>query len=65
MAAEFLKDCRVEVVKMGVGGWGVTALLQGGKLGKTVTLCTDFDALPIEDQKEVPYKYSEGEWIYE
>ncbi|WP_338449892.1 amidohydrolase [Niallia oryzisoli] len=55
MVAEFLKDCGLEV-KTGVGGRGVTALLRGGKPGKTVALRADFDALPIEDQKEVPYK---------
>ncbi|KAA9017676.1 M20 metallopeptidase family protein [Niallia endozanthoxylica] len=55
MAAEFLTDCGLEV-KTGVGGRGVTALLRGGKPGKTVALRADFDALPIEDQKEVPYK---------
>lgn len=55
MVAEFLKDCGLEV-KTGVGGRGVTALLRGGKPGKTVALRADFDALPIEDEKEVPYK---------
>lgn len=55
MVADFLKDCGLEV-KTGVGGRGVTALLRGGKPGKTVALRADFDALPIEDQKEVPYK---------
>ena len=55
MVAEFLKDCGLEV-KTRVGGRGVTALLRGGKPGKTVALRADFDALPIEDQKEVPYK---------
>jgi amidohydrolase len=55
MIAEFLKDCGLEV-RTGVGGRGVTALLRGGKPGKTVALRADFDALPIEDQKEVPYK---------
>jgi amidohydrolase len=55
MVAEFLKDCGLEV-KTGVGGRGVTGLLRGGKPGKTVALRADFDALPIEDQKEVPYK---------
>ncbi|PWT95799.1 MAG: amidohydrolase [Bacteroidetes bacterium] len=55
MIAEFLIGCGLEV-RTGVGGRGVTALLRGGKPGKTVALRADFDALPIEDQKEVPYK---------
>ncbi|AGT31074.1 hypothetical protein M493_03840 [Geobacillus genomosp. 3] len=53
--AQFLQDCGLEV-KTGVGGRGVTALLRGGKPGKTVALRADFDALPIQDQKDVPYK---------
>ncbi|KMZ41901.1 MULTISPECIES: amidohydrolase [Bacillales] len=43
-------------VQTGVGGMGVVGLLKGGKPGKTVALRADFDALPIHDEKEVPYK---------
>lgn len=43
-------------VKTGVGGRGVVGTLTGGKPGKTVALRADFDALPIQDEKEVPYK---------
>ncbi|MFC4559161.1 M20 family metallopeptidase [Virgibacillus kekensis] len=39
-----------------VGGNGVIATLEGGKPGKTVALRADFDALPIQDEKDVPYK---------
>ncbi|WP_079480695.1 amidohydrolase [Halobacillus salinus] len=39
-----------------VGGNGVLATLEGGKPGKTVALRADFDALPIEELNEVPYK---------
>ncbi|WP_112180095.1 MULTISPECIES: M20 family metallopeptidase [Paraliobacillus] len=39
-----------------VGGNGVVARLVGGKPGKTIALRADFDALPIQDEKEVPYK---------
>jgi amidohydrolase len=43
-------------VRANVGGNGLVALIQGGKPGKTVALRADFDALPIQDEKEVPYK---------
>jgi amidohydrolase len=43
-------------VRTGVGGRGVVAKLQGGKPGKTVALRADFDALPIQEENEVPYK---------
>lgn len=39
-----------------VGGNGVIATLTGGKPGKTVALRADFDGLPIQDEKDVPYK---------
>lgn len=42
--------------KTKVGGNGVIATLKGGKPGKTVALRADFDALPIQDEKNVPYK---------
>lgn len=43
-------------VKGNVGGNGVVAKIYGKKPGKTVALRADFDALPIHDEKEVPYK---------
>src|SRR5690625_7108030 len=42
--------------KANVGGNGIIATLQGGKPGKTVAFRADFDALPIQDEKDVPYK---------
>lgn len=39
-----------------VGGNGVIATLKGDLPGKTVALRADFDALPIQDEKDVPYK---------
>jgi amidohydrolase len=39
-----------------VGGNGVVARISGSKAGKTVALRADFDALPIDDEKDVPYK---------
>ncbi|WP_371807159.1 M20 metallopeptidase family protein [Halalkalibacter krulwichiae] len=55
MIATYLRELGLEV-KTEVGGRGVTALLKGGKPGKTVALRADFDALPIQDEKSVPYK---------
>ncbi|WP_017379231.1 M20 family metallopeptidase [Paenisporosarcina sp. TG-14] len=39
-----------------VGGNGVVARVKGGLPGKTVALRADFDALPIQDEKDVSYK---------
>ena len=52
---DFYHDLGIEV-KANVGGNGVVARVKGGKPGKTVALRADFDALPIQDEKDVPYK---------
>ncbi|WP_062234788.1 amidohydrolase [Fictibacillus sp. FJAT-27399] len=53
--ANYLKDIGLEV-RTKVGGHGVVGFLKGGKPGKTIALRADFDALPITDEKNVPYK---------
>ncbi|KIL44292.1 M20 metallopeptidase family protein [Jeotgalibacillus soli] len=53
--ADFLIELGLEV-RTEVGGRGVVGLLKGGKPGKVVALRADFDALPIQDEKDVPYK---------
>ncbi|WP_318505346.1 M20 family metallopeptidase [Bacillus sp. T3] len=43
-------------VEGNIGGNGVVARIVGSKKGKTVALRADFDALPIQDEKDVPYR---------
>ncbi|MBS2968264.1 amidohydrolase [Metabacillus sp. KIGAM252] len=52
---EYYENLGVEV-KDKVGGNGLTAVIKGSKPGKTVAFRADFDALPIQDEKSVPYK---------
>ncbi|GAA0596222.1 N-acetyl amino acid acetylase SndC [Virgibacillus siamensis] len=53
--ADFYKELGIPY-ETNVGGNGVIATLKGGKPGKTIALRADFDGLPIQDQKDVPYK---------
>ena len=53
--ADRLEELGVEV-RRGVGGRGVVGTIHGGKPGKTIAFRADFDALPIDDKKDVPYK---------
>ncbi|QNF28293.1 M20 family metallopeptidase [Metabacillus elymi] len=52
---EYYKKLGVEV-RSNVGGNGVVATIKGDLPGPTVALRADFDALPIQDEKEVEYK---------
>src|SRR2546421_11923602 len=40
-------------VKTNIGGHGLIGILEGNHPGKTIALRADFDALPINDEKEV------------
>lgn len=53
--ANFYEELQIPY-QTNVGGNGLIATLKGGKPGKTVALRADFDALPIQDEKNVPYK---------
>lgn len=53
--ARQLESFGVEV-RRGVGGRGVVGTIRGSKPGKTIAFRADFDALPIDDKKDVPYK---------
>ncbi|MFC0090943.1 amidohydrolase [Allobacillus sp. GCM10007491] len=39
-----------------VGGYGIIGTIQGGRPGKNIALRADFDALPIQEENDVPYK---------
>ena len=43
-------------VRRNVGGNGVVAYLKGGKPGPTVALRADFDALPIQEETDLPFR---------
>ncbi|WP_409252107.1 M20 family metallopeptidase [Bacillus sp. SCS-153A] len=43
-------------VRTEVGGRGVVAKLKGGKPGPTIALRADFDALPIQEETDLPHK---------
>jgi len=55
MIAAILESYGIEV-RTNVGGRGVVGTIRGAKPGKTIALRADFDALPIQDEKDVPYK---------
>ena len=55
LVAERLRALKLGV-KTGVGKTGVLATIEGGKPGKTVLLRADMDALPIQEENEVPYR---------
>ncbi|MHA6259109.1 M20 metallopeptidase family protein [Sporosarcina sp. CAU 1771] len=55
MIASILEGFGIEV-RRNVGGRGVVGTIYGANPGKTIALRADFDALPIQDEKDVPYK---------
>jgi amidohydrolase len=55
VVAEKLRALGLEV-KTGVGKYGVVALLKGAKPGPVVAVRADMDALPIQENIDVPYK---------
>lgn len=52
--ARYLRELGIEV-REHVGGNGVVGRIRGGD-GPTIALRADFDALPIQDVKDVPYR---------
>lgn len=55
---EYLRDLGLENIRRGFGGTesGVTADLRGSRPGKFIALRGDIDALPLEEESEVPYR---------
>jgi amidohydrolase len=52
---KILRELGLET-KMLVNGTGVRGYLKGGASGKTLALRADMDALPIQEESDVPYK---------
>ncbi|MGG1619284.1 M20 family metallopeptidase [Paenibacillus sp. NRS-1782] len=55
IVAEHLRELGLEVIT-NVGKTGVVGLLRGKSPGPTIGLRADMDALPIQDEKTVPYR---------
>lgn len=55
LVAEHLRALGLDV-RTEVGGHGVVGLLRGGKPGPVVALRADMDALPVEEQVDLPFK---------
>jgi len=53
--AERLRELELPV-RTGIAGTGVLADIRGGRKGKAVLLRADMDALPIQEENEVPYR---------
>lgn len=53
---DFYKGKEVEVQTNVGNGFGIIVTINGGKVGKTIGLRADFDALPIVEETDVPFK---------
>ena len=54
--ADFYKGKDVEIQTNVGNGYGIVVTIKGGKPGKTIGLRADFDALPIVEETDVPFK---------
>ncbi|MDN7242247.1 amidohydrolase [Planococcus sp. N028] len=54
--ADFYSGKDVEVQTHVGNGYGIVVTIRGGKPGKTIGLRADFDALPILEETDVPFK---------
>ncbi|MFO7888746.1 MAG: amidohydrolase [bacterium] len=55
IVADYLEECGLKVTR-GIAKTGVMGLLEGKNTGPTLLLRADMDALPIQEENEVPYK---------
>ncbi len=53
---DFYKGKDVEIETNVGGGYGIIVTITGGKPGKTIGFRADFDALPIFEETDVPFK---------
>ncbi len=57
LIADHLKTLKLDEVRTDVGVTGVVGVLKGGKPGdKVIALRADFDALPVKELADVPFK---------
>lgn len=54
--AEILRELKLDEVHTEIAKTGVVGLLRGTAPGKTFALRADMDALPIQEENDVPYK---------
>lgn len=54
--ANFYKGKDVEMKRNVGNGYGIVVTIKGAKPGKTIALRADFDALPIHEETDVPFK---------
>ena len=53
---DFYKEKDVDIQRNVGNGYGIIVTIKGGKPGKTIGLRADFDALPIVEETDVPFK---------
>lgn len=53
---DFYEGKDVEIQSNVGNGYGIVVTIKGGKPGKTIALRADFDALPIQEETDLPFK---------
>ncbi|ADK81938.1 M20 metallopeptidase family protein [Sediminispirochaeta smaragdinae] len=53
--AAFMRESGAEV-STGIGGTGLKAVLRGKRPGRTIGFRADMDALPVDEENDLPYK---------